>query len=53
MRDPRGTWNAQVDRLSRRARGLSDEQALLAWRLWQEMLLKARLQWPVAARQSQ
>lgn len=29
------------------------QQALLAWPLWQEMLVKARLQWPVAARQSQ
>ncbi|MGL4356920.1 MAG: glutathione S-transferase [Aeromonas popoffii] len=29
------------------------QQALLAWPLWQETLLKARLQWPVAARQSQ
>ncbi|QXB54994.1 glutathione S-transferase N-terminal domain-containing protein [Aeromonas sp. FDAARGOS 1415] len=26
------------------------QQALLAWPLWQETLLKARLQWPVAAR---
>lgn len=29
------------------------QQALLAWPLWQELLVKARLQWPVAARQSQ
>ena len=29
------------------------QQVLLSWPLWQETLLKARLQWPVAARQSQ
>ncbi|MGL4251478.1 MAG: glutathione S-transferase N-terminal domain-containing protein [Aeromonas sp.] len=29
------------------------QQVLLSWPLWQEILLKARLQWPVAARQSQ
>ncbi|MFM5857986.1 glutathione S-transferase [Aeromonas veronii] len=29
------------------------QQALLSWPLWQETLLKARLQWPVAARLSQ
>ena len=29
------------------------QQALLAWPLWQQTLVKARLQWPVAARQSQ
>ncbi|MGL4892271.1 MAG: glutathione S-transferase, partial [Aeromonas veronii] len=29
------------------------QQALLSWPLWQETLLKARLQWPVAACQSQ
>ena len=28
------------------------QQALLAWPLWQETLLRARLQWPKAARQS-
>lgn len=27
------------------------QQALLAWPLWQETLVKARLQWPAAARQ--
>lgn len=28
------------------------QQALLAWPLWQETLVKARLQWPAIARQS-
>ena len=27
------------------------QQALLAWPLWQALLVKVRLQWPVAARQ--
>ncbi|WP_017408580.1 glutathione S-transferase [Aeromonas hydrophila] len=29
------------------------QQALLAWPLWQQTLVKARLQWPAAARQPQ
>ena len=29
------------------------QQALLAWPLWQQTLVKARLQWPAAARQLQ
>ncbi|QGZ74006.1 glutathione S-transferase N-terminal domain-containing protein [Aeromonas hydrophila] len=29
------------------------QQALLAWSLWQQTLVKARLQWPAAARQPQ
>ncbi len=29
------------------------QQALLAWPLWQQTLVKARLQWPAAAHQPQ